>query len=67
MVQSVHSRPHSQVPSDQMDNYWIKALGGGPRIGRIPDDWRDVDDALFERAVTFAQRSSIEPGDKICV
>lgn len=44
---------------------WIKALGGGPRIQRMPDDWRDVGEGLFERAVTFARRSRIEPGDKI--
>jgi hypothetical protein len=45
--------------------HWIKALGGGPRIGRMPDDWRSVENGLFERNVTFAQNSSIEPGDKI--
>jgi len=48
-----------------MDNSWIKALGGGPRIKRMPDAWRDVGNGLFERGVTFAQNSSIEPGDKI--
>jgi hypothetical protein len=31
----------------------------------MPDDWRSVGNGLFERAVTFAQKSSIEPGDKI--
>jgi hypothetical protein len=31
----------------------------------MPDDWRSVGNSLFERAITFAQRSSVEPGDKI--
>ena len=48
-----------------MDSYWLKALGGGPRVGRLPDDWREVDNRLFERHVTFAQNSSIEPGDAL--
>jgi hypothetical protein len=49
----------------RVDTFWLKALGGGPRVARMPDDWRSVGNSLFERAVTFAQEPSIEPGDKI--
>jgi hypothetical protein len=31
----------------------------------MPDDWRSVENGLFERAVTFSQSSSVEPGDKL--
>jgi hypothetical protein len=44
---------------------WLKALGKGARGSRIPDDWRSVEEGLFEHTVTFAQRPNIVPDDRI--
>jgi hypothetical protein len=48
-----------------LPTYWLKALGGGPRIGKMPDDWRSIGPGLFTQRVTFAQNSSVRPGDKV--
>lgn len=56
---------HDNDIDTYMGTYWLKALGGGPRVGRMPDDWRSVENGLFERAITFGHNSSLEPGDKI--
>src|SRR6185437_11822688 len=46
---------------------WIKALGGGPRDARIPDDWAQVADGLFHHAVTFGRRPNMKRGDRIAL
>ena len=43
--------------------YWLKALGGGARVGQMPDDWRQI--KVLTRAATFRRRPSIKAGDKI--
>ena len=48
-----------------MDDYWIKALGRGARVGQIDDHWEDVANGLFFNAVTFAGRPGMKTGDGI--
>lgn len=50
-----------------MADIWIKALGGGAREARIPDDWATVADGLFNHSVTFGRHPNMKRGDKIAL
>ena len=49
-----------------MDN-WLKALGGGARGKRIPDEWATLEDGLFLRLSTYGREPSIKRGDRIAL
>jgi hypothetical protein len=46
---------------------WLKALGGGARGKRIPDDWSSLEDGLFDKCVTFGREPSVKRGDRIAL
>lgn len=50
-----------------MADNWLKALGGGARGKRIPDEWATLEGGLFLRFSTFGREPSIRRGDRIAL
>lgn len=45
--------------------YWLKALGGGARGGKLRDDWKNERDGILLRYATFPQLPRMRTGDGI--
>jgi hypothetical protein len=43
--------------------FWLKSLGRSREGTQIPDRWDSVAKGLFRRAITFARRPDVQPGD----
>jgi hypothetical protein len=48
-----------------MPDRWIKALGKGARGDQLRDDWRNEQNGLFCRTLTFGRRPGLAKGDEV--
>jgi hypothetical protein len=46
-----------------VDDYWIKALGGGPGGTPLPNNWRNI--SFLTHAATFGTKCGMRAGDGI--